>query len=85
MKRIRLIEIGCASHSVLQLLRTVNIVFRVYDPAAFASVLLDSVFHRLRWHLVLLRNSFIAMHRITTITVATPDFEEALERATADH
>jgi hypothetical protein len=37
---------------------------------------------RLRWHLVLLRNSFIALHRITTITVATPDFEEALERAT---
>jgi hypothetical protein len=40
---------------------------------------------RLRWHLVLLRNSLIALHRITTITVATQDFEEALERATAEH
>jgi hypothetical protein len=40
---------------------------------------------RLRWHLVLLRNSFITLHRITTITVATPDFEEALKRATAEH
>ena len=53
------------------------------------SVLLDSVFQLhdfcLRWQLVLLRNPFIALHRITTITVATPDFEEALERATAEH
>jgi hypothetical protein len=40
---------------------------------------------RLRWHLVLLRNSFMALYRITTITVATSNFEEALERATAEH
>ena len=69
-----------------------NIVFWVYDPAAFVSVLLDSVFqlHDFCFKKVEMASRFIKkffhyVHRITTITVATPDFEEVLKRATAEH